>query len=138
MQKQKEGRDDPGLPFLPYLFQMEYFARKPHGMNIHSYQFLHIINLQGLTNRLRTYQTNCYVFRKETRQENGRCSIHHLFLSNGGSTAFGSETPYTTDPGMLSSTSVPAPSSLHTTNRPPIRLARSRMPAIPQWPASPP
>ena len=50
----------------------------------------------------------------------------------------GGNASYAIDPGMLNSTSVPAPSSLQTANCAPICLARSRNPGKPQCPERPP
>src|SRR5947207_11094392 len=43
-----------------------------------------------------------------------------------------SDPAYATGAGTVRSTSVPAPTSLHNFNLPPIRLARSRIPGNPQ------
>src|ERR1700730_17660765 len=59
------------------------------------------------------------------------------FLRNSPRTMRPGDVPYAIDPGMLNSISVPAPVALHTSSFPPIRLARSRIPGTPKWPARP-
>src|SRR5271167_1676727 len=63
-----------------------------------------------------------------------RQNLNHplaAFLRNSPRTPRPGDVPYAIDPGMLSSISVPAPISVHTSSLPPTRWARSRIPGTP-------
>src|ERR1700693_3213991 len=63
-----------------------------------------------------------------------RQNLNHpfaAFLRNSPRTVRPGDLPYAIDPGMLNSISVPAPVPVHTSSLPPMRLARSRIPATP-------
>src|SRR5258708_5039131 len=83
----------------------------------------------------------CHV--RLTGQEGGhalaeeRMVVDRENANRGPISAHLGDVPYATEPGILNSTSVPAPTSLHISSCAPICWARSRMPGNPQCPSRP-